>query len=1084
LIKRMELIADRFARADDNTIVDIATGRAVSWRPLGALCDPADDRRWRESCGTLCGLWHEELPPLIDYGPMPDGSRFEAFERPPMFRGTGAGAIEFLRAAGLAEAPGIEPGARLRRPGKGFSVGIRLVRRSALDRVSELLEEARSGRPLLVGYTVEAGGGLATFLRAASREAISRGFVPVSVGALRRWPALEGRVGDRHLLLLATPDDGCCGEPERVLLRFALVSARGHLLLRPARRERQEIRLVLGPVAAEALARAVHVHPAGALSDRVIARAAERSCGQPGRFIALLAGRAGEAGGVLRVAEARPEYRIASVGAPSPDVARWIERGEEATRVAAAGRYAHGRRALAEASAALRRRHEPVRAARCELALGNLLLAHGSADQAESVLRRAHADLDEVDEHDAVRCAAGIGAALIQKGQLEPAEAVLRAARERGRYARPCVLLARCLGWQSRYEEAERALGPAIECSERPVRAEALVVLARFALANESLPDAGRAASLALAETEGEAAVECVRAAAHEVLAAVQGRIADLPAAEGHFAAALAAARRGHAPVRTISVRLAQLESARRGDAPTDGRSIVRLERLARSGIPPLLRARIDAVLREAHPCADSRRAHAARCDAFIRASGAAALRPTLMAPAATAVAQDAAALMALLAGESDPRRLLEGVAERLRGRLEATTVAIMDAQNRLILCSGRTVTFSSTRRALASRQPIPPHLSEHGIEAAVPIEYAGEAVGVLGARWTIDRQPPSAAMPLMMTGASCGGPAVQALCDRAGIEVREAPANGIVGRSRAIACLQDSIRRVGPCPFPVLIEGESGAGKELVAKGLHASSARRLRAFQAVNCAAFQDDLFEAELFGHARGAFTGAHAERAGLFEQADSGTLFLDEVSELTPRAQAKLLRVLQEGEVRRVGENAPRRVDVRIIAASNRPLEEEVKAGRFRQDLLFRLAVIRLSVPPLRDRREDIPLLVSHLWRDAAPRAGSRATISSGAISLLARWDWPGNVRELQNVIAALAVRVPRGRVEAADVEALVSQSPAPPAAVLEEARRAFERAHVSAALARCGGCQARAARELGITRQGLAKLMARLGIGKG
>jgi transcriptional regulator with GAF, ATPase, and Fis domain len=439
--------------------------------------------------------------------------------------------------------------------------------------------------------------------------------------------------------------------------------------------------------------------------------------------------------------------------------------------------------------------------------------------------------------------------------------------------------------------------------------------------------------------------------------------------------------------------------------------------------------------------------------------------------------------MIGLLATEPDARRLIEAVSELLRERLDAATVAVFDAEHRPIVTSGRTATFGATRRALVSRQVIPPYLSENGIEAAAPIEYAGAAVGVLGARWTIDRQAPATAAATIVTGASCAGPAVQALRDRAAIEPQQVPPNGIVGRSPAIARLHQAIRRVGSCPFPVLIEGESGAGKELVAKALHASSARRLRSFHAVNCAAFQDDLFEAELFGHARGAFTGAHAERPGLFEQADGGTLFLDEVSELTPRAQAKLLRVLQEGEIRRVGENVSRRVDVRVVAASNRPLDDEVRAGRFRQDLLFRVAVIRLLVPPLRDRREDIPLLASYLWRDVAARTGSRATLASGAVAALARWEWPGNVRELQNVIAALAVRVPRGRVEAADVQALVG--PVEQAAgTLEEARRAFERAHVAATLARCGGRAAHAARQLGLTRQGLAKLMARLAIEKG
>ena len=195
------------------------------------------------------------------------------------------------------------------------------------------------------------------------------------------------------------------------------------------------------------------------------------------------------------------------------------------------------------------------------------------------------------------------------------------------------------------------------------------------------------------------------------------------------------------------------------------------------------------------------------------------------------------------------------------------------------------------------------------------------------------------------------------------------------------------------------------------MAKAIHRSGLRRDRPFCTLNCAALPDDLIEAELFGHARGAFTGAVNERAGVFEEAHGGTLFLDEIGELSPRAQAKLLRVIQEGELRRIGENLSRRVDVRIVSATNRNLRQEVSAGRFRLDLLYRLDVIRLAVPPLRDRREDIVVLADHFWREATARIGSRAVLGAATTAALARYDWPGNVRELQNVLAALAVRSP-------------------------------------------------------------------------
>jgi len=251
------------------------------------------------------------------------------------------------------------------------------------------------------------------------------------------------------------------------------------------------------------------------------------------------------------------------------------------------------------------------------------------------------------------------------------------------------------------------------------------------------------------------------------------------------------------------------------------------------------------------------------------------------------------------------------------------------------------------------------------------------------------------------------------------------------------------------------------------------------------VNCAALSDELLEAELFGHTRGAFTGALAERMGLFEEAHEGTLFLDEVGELSARAQAKLLRAIQDGEIRRIGENLPRRVHPRIVAATNRTLRTEAIAGRFREDLLYRLDVVRIAVPPLRDRVEDVPVLARAFWEQALSRTGSRATLDPETLAALARYDWPGNVRELQNVIARLAVQAPaRGRVAPTSLPPPIRTSAKAQlltAMPLDRARRAFEEQFVRAALARAGGHGGRAARELGVSRQGLSKLLARLGI---
>ena len=281
-----------------------------------------------------------------------------------------------------------------------------------------------------------------------------------------------------------------------------------------------------------------------------------------------------------------------------------------------------------------------------------------------------------------------------------------------------------------------------------------------------------------------------------------------------------------------------------------------------------------------------------------------------------------------------------------------------------------------------------------------------------------------------------------------------------------------------------MLIHGESGVGKELVARALHRASVRRGRPFCAVNCAALPDDLLEAELFGHVRGAFTGAVTDRRGLFEEADGGVLFLDEIGELSPRGQAKLLRVLQESEVRRIGEAGFRRIDVRIVTATNRALDVEVESGRFRRDLFYRLDVLRIVVPPLRERAEDVPLLARALWKRAADHVGTRATLSDRTLAALSRYDWPGNVRELQNVMAVLAVTAPRrGTVGPSGLPASIARAALESEAVtLDDARRRFEERFVRAALARAGGHRGRAATELGLSRQGLAKLIGRLKIG--
>jgi transcriptional regulator with PAS, ATPase and Fis domain len=336
--------------------------------------------------------------------------------------------------------------------------------------------------------------------------------------------------------------------------------------------------------------------------------------------------------------------------------------------------------------------------------------------------------------------------------------------------------------------------------------------------------------------------------------------------------------------------------------------------------------------------------------------------------------------------------------------------------------------------------------------------------------------------VPLLNLASAVASPRVEALIQGARQVAQAATAiPELIGVSAAIGDVRRAVIRAAAAPFSVLIDGESGVGKELIARAIHHLSPRRSRRFCDVNCAALPDDLFESELFGHARGAFTGAVHDRAGLVEEADGGTLFLDEVADLSARAQAKLLRVVQQQEVRRVGETFSRKVDVRFVSAANRDLRQEGEAGRFRQDLRYRLEVIRIRIPPLRERPEDVAPLVHHFWAAASERVSSRATLSHAVIAALARYHWPGNVRELQNVMAALAVEAPiRGQVRSALLPAIITGVTTVTAARLSTARLQWERRFVEVALARAGGNRSRAARDLGLTRQGLLKLLDRHG----
>ena len=311
-----------------------------------------------------------------------------------------------------------------------------------------------------------------------------------------------------------------------------------------------------------------------------------------------------------------------------------------------------------------------------------------------------------------------------------------------------------------------------------------------------------------------------------------------------------------------------------------------------------------------------------------------------------------------------------------------------------------------------------------------------------------------------------------------------------MVGESYAMRQLREQVAMAAPTNGRVLIYGENGTGKELVARTIHALSRRRLAAFVEVNCAAIPEELIESELFGHVRGAFTGAVADRRGKFEVADGGTIFLDEIGDMSLKTQAKVLRVLQEQTMEPVGGTNRIRVDARVLAATNKDLQAEIRSGRFREDLYFRLNVIPIFVPPLRDRQEDIPLLADHFMADFAREYGRRVkSFETGALAVLQRYPWPGNVRELRNVIERLMIMVPGDAISAIDLSFLDPTGLTRPAAVdvpaermtLHEARDRFERELILRTLAEQQGNMSRTAEVLGVERSNLYRKMKAFGI---
>ena len=978
------------------------------------------------------------------------------------------------------------------------------VERRGLAALAELFETPlASGRQAqVICIWGPEGCGKTAAVYELARVARLNGFVPMSVHLLGSAVAtlLDGRA------VCVIDDEQSAWR--RGLIDVAIRSPHPHMVLCTSRENlRGTAGIRLARLSPAALAAAVR--PAGLAADARIRRAAERADGIPGRFARLIHGtRYGPARHrtpvAFRVAERAPVYgvgegapreplRVMPAAWPKPDEVSALRlRMASARELLAAGRHAPGDRDLRQAVGGLARRGDWTGAAEGSLVLAASLLKRGRARDAKAVLDGARGYCQRSTSDDpAIAVATLVGVAWIDLARLGEAESVLSAvsASDLGHGgpggAGLMLALARCRFWQGRFVDADGALSTVRTGQSdlstivrlHALRARIAVGRLDFTEAMSSAAEAVRRA-VALANPMFLAEAHCAAAFAHLA-------VGDLASLQGDVEACAAAARSARDPLRAFRAYLMLAEQLRRAGRQASALDAMnKVRRLALARLPPILRRRYDLMsdlLTAAESPEDLAERHAA-------AAGLPAL--TLYGPrrdagsALSGVVEDALAMLRACQGAEEEATTLAVVCEQAQRRLEAAAVAFfgIEGGSCMRIAGSSRLDASVADRASAAGLPIQPHRFEDRIEAAVPVRYGGAIVGALAARWLLNKSPDgSRAVSTLTMAATVAAPLVQSmLAERSRAST---PATlGLLGVSPAMAEVRRAAERAANAPFAVLVEGESGSGKELVARAVHRGGVRRDRPFRTLNCAALPDDLVESELFGHARGAFTGAVAERVGVFEEAHSGTLLLDEVGELSLRAQAKLLRVIQEGELRRLGENVSRRIDVRIVSATNRDLRQEAAAGRFRLDLLYRLDVVRIVVPSLRERREDIPLLVGHFWGDAVARVGSQATLSPAAVAALARYDWPGNVRELQNVLAALAVRV--GRRGVVPPTALPPQFGVPPAAWdcrLSAARRAFDERYVRAALVRTGGSRARAAAELGISRQGLTKLMTRLGI---
>ena len=787
-------------------------------------------------------------------------------------------------------------------------------------------------------------------------------------------------------------------------------------------------------------------------------------------------------GGRGFVREARAVYGANPVRMPlaatvPDDVLRHVARGSRATEFMNSGRHAAAERLLRDVAAALARRQALVPAAQALISLGRLLLERGRATDAgrsfEDAATHAHAARDE-----ALSLSARVwqAAARTDAGQLTAAESVCRAALLAGvlsdvERARAEATLARILVWQGRIDDALRR-DLACSSADRETAAYVGSLAVRVALAAGDIFAAGQRARELLdaihpmesSPTRGVPVVQerglarVIALSAHLRVLMATGDLAAVDERMGQLHQATQCAR---TPLRFARMRLLLLDVYRRAGRKADAERELAYLRRVEAAAPALLREAIARRAKHVEPVAVTTRPRATGGNLATR-------------------------LVTIVQEQEDDRKAVAKTLTCVAEALESSRIELCSGDAGLatvVISTGSGVATELGPRVLQAGIAIGPEDGSAGGEQGVPIRLGPRVLGALCARWPIDRTPRENAGEILDLAAAILAPRVDGM-QSVTREIAKAATSipELVGSSQAMTEVRRAVTRAASAPFAVLIEGESGVGKELVARAIHSLSPRRERRFCDLNCAALPDELLESELFGHARGAFTGAITERAGLVEEADGGTLFLDEVADLSPRAQAKLLRVLQQQEVRRVGESFSRKVDVRIVSAVNRDMRVEAEAGRFRHDLLYRLDVIRIRVPALRERPEDIPSLAHHFWKIAAARVGTHASLGHGTITALSRYSWPGNVRELQNVISALAVAAPvHGQVRPSLLPNVISGPATSGVMPLADARAQFERRFIEMALARAAGKRARAARELGLSRQGLLKIMARLGL---